>query len=135
MSDEEKIEKRVLAAVDVRAADDSDIIGLILTDTEGVTTEYLVKPKGWATLLIRALEVASQWAEHSESMASHLDEMTSALPAQGIRILPGRDATECAVHIFLERIELTFLIPLDDVINATHEMVEMIDKGSGQLPH
>lgn len=39
----------------------------------------------------------------------------------------GRDATECAVRLFVGKMEITFLIPLDAVLGATSDLARQLD--------
>jgi hypothetical protein len=47
----------------------------------------------------------------------------------------GRSNEEAAVRVFVGQIELTFLIPVDEVIKEMAALMERIDIGGGQPTH
>jgi hypothetical protein len=122
------VEARGLVKIDIRATDD-DTVALLLTDTTGVTSGYLVGPEGLNKLLLPLLGLATQWAEKSDLKVESLTGPQSALPAHHISIERGRDATESALRIFVGKVELTFMIPLETVLSAFEKLVRQITPG------
>lgn len=129
------IEAKGLADIAIVPTAQKDVVALVLTDTSGKKTEYLINPDGLGVLLQRVLGLASKWAEEPDLAIHTLTGPQHPLPGSGIQFLPadriavrrGRHATECVVHIFVGRVELTFLMPLDEVIHAAAELVKHIE--------
>lgn len=135
MTAEKMIEAKGLARLEIRRAEEADVAVLIFTDTEGQSSTYAINPDGLRTILQEGLGLAAQWAERPGLQVETWSGSRSALPAQHISLERGRDETEVAVRVFVGRLELTFLIPLDDMIHATAGLVKMVDPGSGKPPH
>lgn len=121
----QEIETRGLVKIDIRAVDD-DSIALVLTDTAGASSGYVLGPEGLNKLLEPLLGLATKWAEKPDLKVETLTGPQNALPAQRILVEQGRDATECALRIFVGKVELTFLIPLSEVVSATADLVRKI---------
>lgn len=129
------IKAKELADISIVPTARKDVVALVLTDTSGKDTGYLINPDGLGTLLQQALGLASKWAEEPDLAIDTLTGPQHALPATRMSLLPadriglrrGRHATECAVHVFVGRVELAFLIPLDEVIGAAAELVKRVE--------
>ncbi len=99
---------------------------MVLTDDTGSSLAYTLGPDGLNKLLERLLGLAIRWADKADLEVGTLTGPQHALPAHHIAIERGRDARECAVRIFVGKVELTFMIPLDEVLAATSKLVTMI---------
>lgn len=123
-----------LADIAIVPTGEKDVVALVLTDTSGKQNAYAINPDGLGVLLQQALGIASKWAEEPDLAIHTLTGPQHPLPGSGMKLLPadriavrrGRRATECAVHVFVGRVELTFLMPLDEVIHATAELVKQV---------
>lgn len=128
------IEAKGLADIAIVPTAQKDVMVLVLTDTSGKETRYLINPDGLGVLLQQVLGLASKWAEEPDLAIHTLTGPQHPLPGSGMKLLAadriavrqGRHATECAVHVFVGRVELTFLMPLDEVIHATAELVKQV---------
>jgi hypothetical protein len=87
-------------------------------DTSGEEKAYAVNPEGLNALLELVLGLATRWAEKPNLKVGNWSGPQNALPANHIELARGRSETECAVRLFVGRVELTFLIPVDDVMHA-----------------
>lgn len=129
------LQAKGLADITILPTGEKDVVALVLTDISGKETRYAINPDGLGVLLQQALELASKWAEEPDLAIHTLTGPEHPLPGSGIRFLPadriavrrGRHATECAVHVFVGRVELTFLMPLDEVIHAAAELVKQVE--------
>ena len=111
---------------------------LILTDDRNKHTGYGISPEGLGVLLEALLPLAATWAESPDLAPETFSGPTSAFQASRISIEKGRTATECAVRVFLGplgKIEMTFMIPLDEVINAAAILVRQVDTSQAQKPN
>jgi hypothetical protein len=128
------IEAKGLADISILPTAEKDVVALVLTDTSGIETRYAINPDGLGALLQQALGLASKWAEEPDLAIDTLTGPQHPLPGSGMKLLaadriavwPGRHATECAVHVFVGKVELTFLMPLDEVIHAAAELVKQV---------
>lgn len=129
------IEAKGLADIAIVPSGQKDVVALVLTDTSGKQTGYAINPDGLGALLSQALGLASKWAEEPDLAIHTLTSPQHPLPGSGMKFLPadriavrpGRHARECAVHVFVGRVELTFLMPLDEVIHAAAELVKHVE--------
>jgi hypothetical protein len=133
MSD--KIETSGLAKLRIRETSDPDAKAMLLTDTKGKTSGYLINPEALNVILSPLLELASLWADKPSLAVDTLTGPEHALVGQHIAIAKGRHDTECAVRILVGKMELTFLMPLDEVVSAARGLAMMIDPDSGKPPH
>lgn len=130
------IKAKGLADIAIVPTAQKDVVTLVLTDTSGKETRYLINPDGLGVLLQQALGLASKWAEEPDLAIDTLTGPQHPLPGSGMKLLPadriavrrGRHATECVVHVFVGRVELSFLIPLDEVIHAAAELVKHVEE-------
>jgi hypothetical protein len=122
-----------LAKIEIRPGADSAV--LLLTNTKGVSHGYILNPEALGAILAEGLRLAATWAEKPDLGLGNLTGRGNALPANRISIVRGRNNKECAVRVFVGKMELTFLIPLDDVISAMGAIVTQIDPDSGLPAH
>jgi hypothetical protein len=122
----EKLTARGLAGVQVVPTPEPQTVAFVLADITGTKTGYLINPEGLNALLVPALGLAAQWADAPELQAQTLMGPQSALPAQHISLERGRNDKECAVRVFVGKIELTFLIPLDVLLSATAYLAQFV---------
>jgi hypothetical protein len=124
-----------LASVRTYPTDKNNVICLALTDIDGLETEFVINPEGLNALMYPVLGLASKWARELGEKVKTWSGPKNALPAQHVELTMGRTASECAVRVFMGEVELTFIIPLDDVLKATAKLTEQIDKNSGGAIH
>ena|SRR5260221_4303776 len=127
---EKSITASGLARVEMRPVRDN-CVALLLTDTKEKTTGYLVTPEGVGVLLSPLLGLAAQWADVEDLSIDKSVGPRQALPASRVVLEKGRGATECALRVFVGKMELTFLIPLDAVINGLSAVIPMITQERG----
>ncbi|MCC7173281.1 MAG: hypothetical protein IT459_22725 [Planctomycetes bacterium] len=132
---DDKLEAHGLAGIRVYPTGQDHVVVLGLTDTTGKETGFAFGPEGLTQLLMSGIGLASQWADHPDFSIEALPGKTSALPASTIRLERGRSNTEVALHVHVGKVDLVFLVPLDDAVRATGEMIRRIDPNSGQPAH
>lgn len=124
-----------LSSVQVLPTDHTDTVYLLLSDTKGKESGFLINAEGLNALLMPALGLASNWADQMDLQIESWSGPKSALPAQHIELAKGRTNTECALRVFVGKLELTFLVPLDTVIHAASVLVQQVDPLSGRPAH
>jgi hypothetical protein len=121
-----KIKASGLERVTTRAHDEDTFI-LILEDTKGKSTGYLLGPEGLNVILAPLLQYAATWAEKPDLAIETLTGTRHAMLAKRIELVQGRTPQECAVRIFLnERMEMTFLMPLEAVVKGTANLARLL---------
>jgi hypothetical protein len=133
MSNEKSV--RPIASVRTYPTDASNVVCLALTDTNGAETEFIINPEGLNALIYPVLGLASKWAKEPDLKVKSWSGPKNALPAQHVELAIGRTATECAVRVFMGEVELTFIIPLDDVLKAAEQFVQHQGKDSESSLH
>ena len=123
MSD--KIEARGITAIELRPVD-KDTVGLIFTDTAEKQTGFLLNPSSLRRLLELGLELAARWAEEPDLQLESWTGSGHALLAQRISLEPGRDEKECAVRLYLGKLELTFLTPLNEIVPEMEKILNIV---------
>ena len=131
----DSVEVSGLAAVRILPTDNQDSVCLMLSDTKGKETGFLINAEGLNALLLQALGLAIRWADSPDLQVESWAGVKNALPASHIELAKGRNSTEVALRVFVGKIELTFLVPLDTVIHATSVLVQQIDPNSGRPAH
>lgn len=131
----EKPSLRPLASVRTYPTDKNNVICLALTDIDGVETEFIINPEGLNALIYPVLGLASKWAKESDVKVKTWAGPKNALPAQHVELTMGRTTAECAVRVFMGEIELTFIVPLDDVLKASARLTQHLDQDSGNSIH
>jgi hypothetical protein len=102
---------------------------LVLTDTKQKSFGALINPDGLNALLAPLLVCASTWASKPDLKLETLVGPAQALPARRISFEKGRTPAECAVRIYLgHKMEMTFLMPLDEVTSAMANLARSITK-------
>src|SRR3954466_11591223 len=81
------------------ALDDRLARVLILTDTKGTTSGYIINPECVNALLTPLLRLPTNWADEPSLEVEELTGPQHALPAQRIRFARGRTPQECAVRV------------------------------------
>ena len=122
----ETFEVREIARVQTKPGDSENTAFLILEDTANNITGYAITPESLSVLLGQLLKLMPTWADHQDLKAETLVGPRHALSAQRMILMPGRHAAECAVRLYLGKIELTFLIPLDEALSATRNLREKL---------
>lgn len=130
-----KIKAKGLASVSITLAEDGESVALLLSDTSGKSSGYLLGPEGVNALLEPLLGLAGRWADKRDLEIEKLSGSKNALPAHHISFERGRTNTETAVRVFVGKMELTFIMPLDSVIAASAALVQQIDPESGKPAH
>src|SRR4051812_8268067 len=104
-----------LAHVSMKPAVQPKVVVLELRNTARVTTKYAIGPEGLNALLAPALGLACQWADEPDLAIDTLTGPMNALPATAIAFRPV-GPTELAVHVSMGKVDLVFLLPLDDAV-------------------
>lgn len=131
----DSIEVNGLSDVKILPTDDQNSVCLMLSDTSGKESGFLINAEGLNALLVPALGLATQWADKPDLEIDSWSGVKRALPAHHIELAKGRTDTECALRVFVGKIELTFLVPLDTIIHATSVLIKQIDPSSGRQAH
>lgn len=114
---------------------DEDALVLVLTDTKAATSGYLITAEGLGVILGPLLGLAAKWAEKPDLGLENMTGPKNALPATRIVFGKGRNDQEASLRVFVGKMDLSFLIPLDDLISAMSQVVQQIDPNSGAPPH
>ena len=121
-----KIKAHGLARVETRTHD-KDAFVLVLKDTKGKSTGYVLGPEGLNVLLAPLLQYAATWAEKPDLAIETLTGPKHAMLGKRIVLEQGRTPQECAVRIFLsEKMEMTFLMPIDEVVKGTANLARLL---------
>jgi hypothetical protein len=116
--------------VDFHPTTDPKVVAIEMLNDDGTTFCTLVGPDGVRALLLRCLGVATRWADEPLLEPASWSGPTQALQPTHVEIATGRTAAECALRVFLGSVELTFLLSIDDVLNAVTPLVRRLEGGS-----
>lgn len=105
---------------------DENISAITFTDSNANETTFLFEPSTLTVFFPQLLELASRWAKHSDLSPQNFSGDQKSLPAQRIELGIGRDGRECAVRIWVGDVQLTFLVPLDEILAAVNELATLI---------
>jgi hypothetical protein len=114
---------------------DENTVALWLTDPKGKESAFLINPEILNAMLLPLLGLAIQWAGKPALEIGKLVGPLHAIPATQIDIAKGRSAEECALRVFVGSVEITFLVPLSAVLEATGELIRKIEPTSPPRTH
>jgi len=123
-----------LADFKLAPTDDPNTRVMLAADTVGRRASFLVNPEGLGVVLQQALLSAVAWADEPELDLRTLAGPQHPLSASAIAFDVASE-TEIAVRLWIGKVEITFLIPLDDAVNAMGSLVSRVDPESGSAPH
>ncbi|MBA3625066.1 MAG: hypothetical protein H0W48_11580 [Methylibium sp.] len=120
-----------LQTMDCLRTSDPKVVGLRLEDRKGEAFAAVVNSSGLALLIGKLLDQALQpgFAAASENADPRLPASTTA--ASRIEWRPGRSATEVAATMKVGCLELVVHIPLAEVLRATTELRERVERDTG----
>lgn len=114
---------------------DNDTVAMVLTDTKGSESAFLINPETLNVILAPLLGLATQWAEKPALEIGNLVGPFRALPATQIDISKGRNAEECALRVFVGSVEIAFLVPLSTVLKASADLIQKIEPTDAPRTH
>ena len=124
-----------LVDVEVDSVAGTTAIAMKLTNSIGEEHYYVIDPKAVSKLLPKVLDCASHWAKHSDHSADIPSGRYDALPASRLSLERGRTNKEVALRVLVGKVEIAFLLPLDEVISATASLVERIESDGSPPVH
>jgi hypothetical protein len=107
-------------------------VALLLTDRDGKISGYVITPDGLNAILGPLLGLVQKWAHlEGPSTGKHIGPRM-ALPASRVVVEQGRNTTECALRVFVGKVEFSFLLPLQAVVDG---MAALIPRNKGEQSH
>jgi hypothetical protein len=100
---------------------------LILENVDGKSSGYIINPDALEAILEPVLELASRWAGETYPQPRNTQAKVReriVLPGASLQLTEGRDEKECAVRLFLGKMEIVFLIPLEQVMAGFHDLAK-----------
>ena len=129
--------KRVNGLMDVKVhpTERPTTVVFDLFNTDGKVFSTAVNPDSLRFLLMHCLGLASRWAEETDLEISSWAGPQHALPATHVELATGRSSTECALRVFVGPVEMTFLLPMEVMVNATRALGTTPERGTDALSH
>lgn len=103
-------------------------VALLLTDIAGRRSGYAIGPDELNKILGPLLALVKKWSHVEGRSLDTLLGPRMALPAQRVGVEQGRDATECALRVFVGKVEFSFLIPLSAIAELKNTMEAFFKK-------
>ncbi len=111
----EKITAHGLAKVTFHGDVKDEAIAMALEDTEGQKLALTVTAQTVGALLPPLLGLAKEWSQRDDLNIENVTGLQNSLPADRIEFAKGRSEKEIAVRLFLGEIELSFIMPVEEL--------------------
>ncbi|NNE83618.1 MAG: hypothetical protein HKN28_06575 [Alphaproteobacteria bacterium] len=126
----DKITAHGLAKVSFHGDVKDSAVAMALEDSEGQKLALTVTPQTVTALLPPLLGLAKEWATHSDLDIDKVTGLKNSLPADRIEFAKGRNETEIAVRFFIGAVELSFILPSEELFTKISELGKRINKVS-----
>jgi hypothetical protein len=125
-----------LASLNFVPTADPKVAGLVLKDAKDKTTGFLLGPDQLSNILAQALGVAATWASVPDLGGEGVVGPRHAVHAKNIWFEPGPSPDECVLRVVLApKLEVTFLIPLNNVLIAIDTLTSDMNSSLRPRPH
>jgi hypothetical protein len=126
----DRIEANRLVKLRTRLHDDDTIV-VILEDDKRKKFGCFLNRIQLNIFLEALLGIAGEWADKSDLAIKTSVRSKKGLSAKQISFDQGPNSGECAVHVSIgPKIELTFMLPLNDTIRGMAEFVRKINRSA-----
>ncbi len=126
----EKIAAHGLAKVSFHGDVKDAAVAMALEDNEGQKLALAVTPQTVSALLPPLLGLAKEWASHPDLDVSKVTGLQNSLPADRIEFAKGRNEKEIAVRFFVGAVELSFILPAEELFTKISVLGKKITEAS-----
>ncbi len=126
----EKITAHGLAKVSFHGDVKDDAIAMALEDSEGQKLALAVTPQTITALLPPLLGLAKEWSDRGDLKLEKVTGLQNSLPAGRIEFAKGRNDKEIALRLFVGEIELSFILPVEELFTKIGELTKRIKQSS-----
>ena len=126
----EKITAHGLTKVSFHGDVKDDAVAMALEDSEGQKLALAVTPQTISALLPPLLGLAKEWSGREDLDLEKVTGLQNSLPADRIEFAKGRNDKEIAVRFFIDAIELSFILPVEELFTKIAELTKRIKQTS-----
>lgn len=119
-----------LARVSFHGDVKDDAIAMALEDSEGQKLAVAVNAQTITALLPPLIGLAKEWSNRDELDTDKVAGPRNALPAERIEFTKGRNDKEIAVRLFVGEIELSFIMPITELLDKMSALSKRLKRAS-----
>lgn len=122
----EKITAHGLAKISFHGDVKDDAVAMALEDSEGQKLALAVTAQTLSALLPPLLSLTKEWSDRSDLDIEKVTGLKNSLPADRIEFAKGRTDKEIAVILFIGKVELSFVLPVEILFNKIADLTQRI---------
>jgi hypothetical protein len=122
----EKITAHGLAKVSFHGDVKDKAVAMALEDAEGQKLALAVTAQTVSALLPPLLGLAKEWSRRDDLDLTNVSGLRNSLPANRVEFAKGRNDKEIALRLFVGEIELSFLMPVDELFTKFGQLAKQI---------
>ena len=126
----EKITAHGLAKVSFHGDVKDDAVAMALEDSEGQKLALAVNPQTVSALLPPLLGLAKEWSDRGDLDIEKVSGLQNSLPADRIEFAKGRNEKEIAVRLFIGAVELSFILPVEELFTKIAGLTKRIKQAT-----
>lgn len=122
----EKITAHGLAKISFHGDVKDDAVAMALEDSEGQKLALAVTAQTLSAILPPLLSLTKEWSGRGDLDIEKVTGLKNSLPADRIEFAKGRNDKEIAVVLFIGKVELSFVLPVEMLFNKIAELTKRI---------
>lgn len=126
----EKITAHGLAKVSFHGDVKEEAIAMALEDSEGKDLAVAVNAQTVTALLPPLLGLAKEWSDRDDLEIEKVSGRQNSLPADRIEFSKGRNDKEITVRMFVGAVELSFVMPVEELFTKIAALTKRIRRAS-----
>ena len=126
----EKITAHGLAKVSFHGDVKEDAVAMALEDCEGHKMALAVTAQTVSALLPPLLGLAKEWSNRDDLNLEKATGLQNSLPADRVEFAKGRNDKEIAVRLFVGAIELSFILPVEELFTKIGALTKQIKQAA-----
>lgn len=130
----EKITAHGLARVSFHGDVKDKAIAMALEDAEGQKLALAVTAQTVSAILPPLLGLAKEWSDRDDLDLSKVTGLRNSLPANRIEFAKGRNDKEIVLRLFVGEIELSFLMPANELFKKFGQFVKQVQPATEDPP-
>jgi len=129
----EKITAHGLAKISFHGDVKDNAVAMALEDSEGQKLALAVTAQTLSAILPPLLSLTKEWSDRGDLDIEKVTGLKNSLPADRIEFAKGRNDKEIAVILFVGKVELSFVLPVEILFNKIAELTKRIKQAPDNL--
>jgi hypothetical protein len=126
----EKVTAHGLSKVSFHGDVKEKAIAMALEDSEGQKLALAITAQTVSALLPPLLGLAKEWSGRDDLDLEKVTGLQNSLPANRIEFAKGRSDKEIALRLFVGEIELSFIMPVEELFTKIGELSKLVKQAA-----